>query len=97
MRLVKYCLTQQFYGSTTLNVGMSGLHVATQPAATNSTLAASTAFVSAGIAAAAFSTVLPSQAGNAGKFVTTDGSIASWAAVPQAGQKLYLHANFGGL
>ncbi|PVY56737.1 MULTISPECIES: pyocin knob domain-containing protein [unclassified Simplicispira] len=38
--------------------------------------AASTAFV----AAAAFASALPSQTGNNGKFVTTDGSNASWAA-----------------
>lgn len=36
---------------------------------------ATTAFV----AAAAFSSVLPGQTGNAGKFVTTDGTNASWA------------------
>jgi hypothetical protein len=39
--------------------------------------AASTAFV----AATAFSAALPSQTGNAGKFVTTDGTNASWAAM----------------
>lgn len=39
--------------------------------------AASTAFVSA----TAFSAALPGQAGNAGKFVTTNGTAASWASV----------------
>ncbi len=50
----------------------------TVPTATvgdSSTKAASTAFV----AAAAFSAALPSQTGNAGKFLTTDGSTASFA------------------
>lgn len=97
IRLVKYCLYTQFYGSTTVSVGVNNFHVATQVAGTNSTLAASTAFTSAAIAAAAFSTALPSQAGNAGKFVYTDGATASWVAVPQAGQNIYLKVNFGGL
>lgn len=42
---------------------------------TNTTQIATTAFVDA----AAFASALPSQTGNAGKFVTTDGSTASWA------------------
>lgn len=42
---------------------------------TNTTQLATTAFVDA----KAFSTALPSQTGNNGKFVTTDGSVASWA------------------
>lgn len=41
---------------------------------TNTTQLATTAFVTA----AAFSSALPSQAGNAGKFVTTNGTTASW-------------------
>jgi hypothetical protein len=41
---------------------------------TSSTQIASTAFV----AATAFSSALPAQLGNAGKFVTTDGTTASW-------------------
>ena len=41
----------------------------------NTTNAASTAFVQA----AAFATALPSQVGNSGKFVTTNGVSASWA------------------
>jgi hypothetical protein len=49
---------------------------------TNTTQVATTAFVTA----AAFSSALPGQAGNAGKFVTTDGTNASWAdAVTPAG------------
>lgn len=44
---------------------------------TSTTQIATTAFVTA----AAFNSALPGQAGNAGKFVTTDGSNASWADV----------------
>lgn len=44
---------------------------------TNTTQLATTAFVTA----AAFSSSLPSQTGNAGKYVTTDGSTASWGAL----------------
>lgn len=44
---------------------------------TNTTQLATTAFVTA----AAFSSSLPSQTGNAGKWITTDGSTASWAAL----------------
>jgi hypothetical protein len=36
----------------------------------------------AGIASAALNNLLPAQAGNAGKFLTTDGSSSSWASVP---------------
>lgn len=44
----------------------------------------------------AFSSALPGQTGNAGKFVTTDGSSASWAAVPPAtGSTLYLAQTLG--
>lgn len=68
-----YTGTHDFTGAT--------VQVATQPAGTSNTTPASTAFV----AAAALSTALPGQAGNAGKFVTTDGSSASWAyPYPQA-------------
>jgi len=59
--------THSFTGAT--------ITVPTQSAGDNSTKAASTAYV----IAQAFSTALPSQAGNAGKFVTTDGTNASWA------------------
>jgi len=46
----------------------------TAAAGTNTTQLATTAFVSA----TAFSAALPAQSGNAGKFVTTDGTNASW-------------------
>lgn len=58
--------------------------VPTMAAGNNSTNAASTAFTAAAIAAAAFSTALPSQAGNSGKYVTTDGTTASWGTVNAA-------------
>ena len=42
----------------------------------------------------AFATVLPDQTGNSGKFVTTDGTTASWINIP--GQSLYLNNSYGG-
>jgi len=59
--------THDFTGGT--------ITVPTQTTGDSTTKAASTAFVSA----TAFSAALPSQSGNAGKFVTTDGSNASWS------------------
>lgn len=59
--------THDFTGSTIT------VPTATAGDATNN--AASTAFVSA----TAFSAALPGQAGNAGKFVRTDGTTASWS------------------
>lgn len=50
----------------------------TATAGTSTTQIATTAFVTA----TAFSSVLPGQTGNAGKFVTTDGVNASWSYVP---------------
>lgn len=47
----------------------------TATAGTSTSQVATTAFVSA----ASFSSALPAQAGNSGKFVTTDGNNASWA------------------
>lgn len=47
---------------------------------TSTTQLATTAFVTS----TAFSGALPGQAGNAGKFVTTDGTNASWSFVPLA-------------
>lgn len=52
--------------------------VPTRSAGDNSTNAASTAFVTS----TAFSAALPAQAGNSGKFVTTNGTSASWSSVP---------------
>jgi hypothetical protein len=60
-------------GKTTLNEAV-GL---TRTAGDNTVNLATTAFV----IAEAFSSALPAQAGNAGKFVTTDGVNASWGTV----------------
>ncbi len=58
--------------------GGVGLNVATQPSTDNSTKSASTAFVSTAVAAAVFAATLPSQSGNGGKTIYTDGTTASW-------------------
>lgn len=50
----------------------------TQTTGTNNTTIATTAFVQQ----AAFNNTLPSQTGNAGKYVTTDGTNASWVDIP---------------
>jgi hypothetical protein len=50
----------------------------TASAGTNTTQIATTAYV----VGTAFSSALPGQSGNAGKFVTTDGTTASWSFVP---------------
>lgn len=79
LRLIKYCLKYTFAGAA--STGVVGFNVVTQPAGNNTTLAASTAFTSAAIAAAALSSTLPSQAGNAGKVIRTDGTNATWGDV----------------
>lgn len=61
--------------------GGVGVNVVTQTSTDNSTKAASTAFVSTAVAAAAFSTLLPSQSGNAGRNIWTNGATASWESV----------------
>ena len=59
--------------------GLTGTPTApTATAGTNTTQIATTAFVTA----TSFSSALPGQAGNADKFVTTDGTNASWSYVP---------------
>ena len=63
----------------TANPAFTGVPTApTAAAGTNTTQIATTAFV----VGTAFSAALPGQTGNAGKFVTTDGSVASWSYVP---------------
>jgi hypothetical protein len=65
-------------GSTLSSPALTGVPTApTASTGTATTQLATTAFV----AAAAFSAALPGQSGNAGKFVTTDGTNASWAEV----------------
>lgn len=78
-RLIKSCLKYTFAGAS--STGVTGFNVVTQPAGNNTTLAASTAFTSAAIAAAALSSTLPSQTGNAGKIITTDGTNGGWASI----------------
>jgi hypothetical protein len=59
--------------------GLTGIPTApTATVGTSTTQIATTAFVTA----TSFVTALPGQAGNAGKFVTTDGTNASWSYVP---------------
>jgi hypothetical protein len=61
------------------NPALTGTPTApTAVAGTNTTQIATTAFV----VSTAFSAALPGQAGNAGKFITTDGTSASWSFVP---------------
>ncbi len=62
--------------------GLTGIPTApTAAPGTSSAQIATTAFV----ATAAFAVALPGQTGNAGKFVTTNGTSASWAYVPVTG------------
>jgi hypothetical protein len=56
------------------NFTSATINVATQSTGDSSTRAASTEFV----ASTAFSSALPAQTGNAGKFITTNGTTASW-------------------
>jgi|DEB19_MinimDraft_2_1074335.scaffolds.fasta_scaffold02843_4 hypothetical protein len=79
VRLIKSALLGSFTGAST--TGVTGFNVVTQPDGNNTTLAASTAFTSAAIAAAALSATLPSQSGNAGKVIRTDGTNATWGDV----------------
>jgi len=61
----------------THNFTAGTIQVATQSLTDNSTKAASTAYVNQ----KSFSTALPNQTGNAGKWVTTDGANASWQTI----------------
>ena len=65
-----------FIGGTITGTAIDGTStVPTAPAGTATNQIASTQFV----INTAFASALPSQAGNAGKFVTTNGSVASWS------------------
>lgn len=65
--------------SSSVTFDASGnLLVPTAAAGTNTTQAASTAFATA----LAFQAALPAQAGQGGKYIKTDGSVASWSLVP---------------
>ena len=70
------------------NAALTGVPTApTAATGTNTTQIATTEFVRT----AAFNSALPAQTGNSGKFVTTDGSNASWAAIPKV--EVILYAN----
>lgn len=74
------------------NPALTGTPTApTASVGTSTTQIATTEFV----AATAFAAVLPAQTGNAGKFITTDGTTASWA--PVAGAVIFTALNFGAL
>jgi hypothetical protein len=61
-----------------LSPTFSGVPISTTASpGTNTTQVATCAFV----AAQAFNSALPAQAGNAGKYVTTDGTNASWGSI----------------
>jgi hypothetical protein len=65
----------------TVSPALTGTPTApTATAGTNTTQIATTAYV----VGTAFSAALPGQSGNTGKFVTTDGTSASWSFVPLA-------------
>jgi len=64
-------------GATTQPAMKDGSNLVTPTAGDSSTKIATTAFVTA----TAFSAALPAQTGNAGKFVTTNGTTASWASI----------------
>lgn len=66
-----------FSGAAVSMSGATSVTVPTVASTDSSTNAASTAMVQA----VAFNAALPAQTGNAGKFVTTDGTNASWAEV----------------
>lgn len=69
-----------FAGLQTMQAALqAGSTAITQAVGDNSTLIATTAFV----IATAFNAALPNQAGNAGKFVTTNGLTASWTDLPK--------------
>ena len=65
------------------------------PTPLSATAAATKAYVDTLVTATAFSAALPNQAGNAGKFIATDGSNANWVAVPSVAQNLYLNSLYG--
>lgn len=74
------------------NPALTGTPTApTASVGTSTTQIATTGFV----AATAFAAILPAQTGNAGKFITTDGTTASWA--PVAGAVIFTALNFGAL
>lgn len=87
IRLVKYTIKQTFNGITGISTS-----------ATNNSDAkvATTSMVQAAILnSSGITAVIPAQSGNTGKFLTTDGSTASWGQVVSAGQNIYLNSLYG--
>lgn len=76
-RLIKACLKYTFAGAA--STGVVGFNVYTQPAGTNNTLAASTAYADAAVAAAAFSATLPS--GSNEQVLFTAASLPAWTTI----------------
>lgn len=73
------------------NYTAASVSFVTQSPGTSNTTPATTGFVAAASLAAAG---IPTQTGNAGKVLGTDGLTASWSGVP--GNDLYLATNYGG-
>ena len=93
IRAIKTGLLYTFAGAA--STGVIGFNVYTQPAGTNSTLAASTAFVNAAIVAQVLTATLPG--GNNGQMLYWLGGVPVWAAPPATyGSDIFLATNFGG-
>lgn len=72
--------------------------ISTSATSNSATVLATTSQVqNAILASSGITAVLPAQSGNTGRFLTTNGSAASWGDVVSAGQNIYLKVNFGGL
>ena len=87
IRLIKYTLSLTFPSVT---------GIGTDASSNSSALLATTSMVqSAILASSGITAVLPAQSGNTGKFLTTNGSTASWGQVVSAGQNIYLNNLYG--
>ena len=78
------------------SLSVANLTTTTQAVGDNSTKVASTAYVQAAILnSSGITAQLPAQAGNAGKVLTTNGSVVSWQTnSPDSGNLSFI--NFGG-
>lgn len=81
MRLIKSCLLYTFAGAA--STGVTGFNVYTQAAGNNSTLAASTSFVSTAIAAQVLSATL--SPGTNGQIINTAGGVVAWTNIKTVG------------
>lgn len=80
--------------ATLNNPNFTGIPTApTATAGTNTTQIATTAFVGTAIAAI---DALPSQSGNGGKYLTTDGTVASWGVIDTS-SSVPMSLLFGGM